>query len=64
LYDIAVLLEQATDPDPTCVAAVHRLLSDGCESPLLNPDVHISGLRATVYYLRCGLDPSHHHCGL
>ena len=31
-----------------------RLLTDGCESPLYNPDVHISELLATLHYLRGG----------
>jgi hypothetical protein len=33
------------------VLDVQRLITDGCESPLYNRDVHISELRATLYYL-------------
>src|SRR5690349_5118137 len=38
LLEIAELLEQSPDPDPRCVTELHRLLTDGCESPLFNPD--------------------------
>lgn len=55
LLEIAALLEAAPDPDPRCVRTLHRLLTDGCESPLYNPDVHPSELRATLYYVRLGL---------
>ena len=56
LLEIAVMLEHSDDPDPGCVAAVHDLMSDGCESPLYNPDVHVSELRATLYFVRSRLD--------
>jgi hypothetical protein len=55
LLEIAAMLEWAGDPDPTCVAELHRLLRDGCESPLYNRDVHISELRAIVYYAKQAL---------
>jgi hypothetical protein len=55
LVKIAILLEHDPDPDPACVAAVRKLLTDGCESPLYNPDVHPSELLATVYYVRSRL---------
>jgi hypothetical protein len=55
LLEIAALLEAAPDPDPGCVRSLHRLLTDGCESPLYNPEVHPSELRATLYYVRSGL---------
>lgn len=55
LLEIAGLLEHAVDPDPRCVAELHRLLSDGCESPLCNADVHVSELQATLYCIRSGL---------
>jgi hypothetical protein len=55
LLEIAAVLEHAPDPNPTCVAELHRLLANGCNSPLYNPDIHISELRATVHYLRAGL---------
>jgi hypothetical protein len=55
LLDIAWLLERATDPDPRYVAELHNLLRDGCESPLYNPEVHDSELRATLHYIRSAL---------
>lgn len=58
LLEIAALLESATDPDPACIRALHRLLTDGCESPLYNPAVHPSELSATLYYLRARLNVS------
>jgi hypothetical protein len=55
LLEIAAWLEWADDPDPACVAELRWLLRDGCESPLYNRDVHISELRATVYYAKQAL---------
>jgi hypothetical protein len=55
LLELADLLERADDPDPAPVAEVRALLTDGCRSPLYNRDVHVSELRATLYYLRAGL---------
>lgn len=55
LLEIATVLQHETQPDPGCVKELHRLLTDGCESPLYNPDVHSSELRATVFYLRSRL---------
>lgn len=52
LIEIAWLLECSTDPDPRPMAELHKLLQDGCESPLYNPDVHISELRAAIYHVR------------
>jgi hypothetical protein len=60
LLDIAWLLERGTDPDPRSVAELHKLLSDGCESPLYNRDVHESELRATLHYIRSALATSDH----
>jgi hypothetical protein len=56
LLELAVMLERADDPDPARVAALHDLLANGCDSPLYNPEVHVSELRATLYYVRSGLD--------
>ena len=55
LLEIAALLECAIEPDPGCVSALRRLLTDGCESPLYNVDVHPSEPRATLYHLRSRL---------
>jgi hypothetical protein len=52
LLEVALIVEHRDDLDPSRMAALHRLLTDGCESPLYNRDVHISELRATLYYLR------------
>jgi hypothetical protein len=61
LLAIASLLEHSTDPDPRPVAELHKLLRDGCESPLYNPDIHESELRATLHYLRSALATSEHN---
>ena len=55
LLEVANLLETTDAPDPACVADLNRLLSDGCQSPLYNPDVHVSELTATLYYARSAL---------
>jgi hypothetical protein len=55
LLEIAALLERTSRPDPDCVGALHRLLTDGCESPLYNRDVHPSELRATLHHVRSRL---------
>lgn len=55
LLEIAELLERTADPDPRGVAELHRLLTDGCESPLFNRDVHPSELLASVYYVHSRL---------
>jgi hypothetical protein len=54
LLEIALMLEHADDLDASWVFAVHKLLTDGCDSPLFNRDIHISELRATLFYLRRG----------
>jgi hypothetical protein len=54
LLNLALMLEHADTLDASWVLAVHNLLTDGCESPLYNRDVHISELWATLYYLRGG----------
>ena len=55
LLEIADLLERTHDPDPACVASLHELLRNGCDSPLYNAEVHESELRATLYYARRAL---------
>ncbi|HJS95545.1 MAG TPA: hypothetical protein VJ741_14880 [Solirubrobacteraceae bacterium] len=52
LLELALILEHADDRDASWVLAIHKLLTDGCLSPLYNPDIHMSELRATLYYLR------------
>lgn len=48
LLEIAAALERTHDPDPACVATLHELLSNGCDSPLYNPAIHVSELHATI----------------
>ena len=55
LLEIAATLEHNHNPNPTTITELHQLLANGCDSPLYNPDIHISELRATVHYLRAGL---------
>jgi hypothetical protein len=55
LLEIAVLIEHTHDPSPARVAALRNLLANGCDSPLYNPDIHISELYATLDYIRSGL---------
>ena len=55
LLEIATTLERSVDPDPGCIATLHRLLADGCDSPLYNPDIHVSELRATLHHVRVRL---------
>jgi hypothetical protein len=52
LLEIAAILERGRSPDPTRVAAVRDLLANGCDSPLYNPDIHISELHATLDYIQ------------
>jgi hypothetical protein len=61
LLEIAALLECGPDPDPACVVALHGLLASGCDSPLYNADVHISELRATLYYVQAELASAAEH---
>ena len=55
LLEIAATLERADDPDPACLAQLHELLANGCNSPLYNSAIHVSELRATLYGVRAGL---------
>jgi hypothetical protein len=47
LLEIAALL-RTTEADPECIAELHRLLTSGCDSPLLNPAVPAQELRQTL----------------
>jgi hypothetical protein len=55
LLELAAILERAHDPDPASVTELHELLANGCDSPLYNPDIHVSELHATLHYARAGL---------
>ena len=39
LLEVAATLERLPDPEPDTLEAVRSLLTDGCTSPLCNPDV-------------------------
>jgi hypothetical protein len=52
---IAAMLEHAPGIDPQCIAEIRDLLFNGCDSPLYNLEIHISELRATVYYIHSRL---------
>jgi len=55
LLEIAALLERASTPNPACVATLHKLLTNGCASPLYNVNIDVSELRATLDRVRAGL---------
>jgi hypothetical protein len=55
LLEIAAMLERAPDPDPACIAALHTLLTSGCDSPLYNVGIDPSELRSTLDHVRAGL---------
>jgi hypothetical protein len=57
LLELAAILERAHDPDPACLAALHELLANGCDSPLYNADIHVSELHGTLHHLRTELGP-------
>jgi hypothetical protein len=52
LLRLAALLDITDDPDPAAVDALRALLTDGCQSPLYNPAVHVSELYATLIDVR------------
>ena len=56
LLEFADRLEGTDDPDPGSIRALQNLLSNGCDSPLYNADLHVSELRAALYYIRIGLE--------
>lgn len=48
LLELAALLDISDEPDPAAIDALRGLLTDGRESPLYNPAVHVSELHATL----------------
>jgi hypothetical protein len=56
LIEIAAILDCLDDPDAAAIAMLRGLLADGCGSPLYNPDIHVSELRATLYHARARLE--------
>jgi hypothetical protein len=55
LLEIAAILERTQTPNPACLATLNELLSNGCDSPLYNPCIPVSELRATLDEIRSGL---------
>jgi hypothetical protein len=56
LLSVAATLERVRDPEPETLAAVHRLLTDGCTSPLYNADVPPEQLAAELDRIQGALD--------
>ena len=56
LLEIAAALERAQNAPPTSVETLRALLANGCDSPLYNPDIHVSELHATLHHVRAGFD--------
>ncbi len=54
MLDLARELEHAPAPDPTSVALIRELLTNGC-SPLYNPNLSTDELRATLTDARAGM---------
>jgi hypothetical protein len=52
LLGLAALLDITDEPDPAAIDALVGLLTDGCESPLYNPSVHVSELYGTLLDVR------------
>jgi hypothetical protein len=48
LLGLAALLDITDDPDPAAIDSLLTLLTDGVESPLYNPRIHVSQLHATL----------------
>ncbi len=52
---MAAQLERTHDLDPQCLIALHKLLANGCDSPLYNPKTPFSEIQNTLDYVRSGL---------
>jgi hypothetical protein len=48
LLGLAALLDITDDPDPAAIDSLLTLLTDGVESPLYNPRIHVAELHATL----------------
>ncbi len=59
LLEIAAVLEHLDEADRASTGLLHKLLSDGCDSPLYNADLHVSELQAALYYVKKGLTGRH-----
>jgi hypothetical protein len=56
LLQIADGLEQATDPEPSCIALLHELLTNAC-SPLYNRNLPAADLHSRLARARAGIAP-------
>ena len=52
LLELAALLDITDDADPAAIDALLGLLTDGRESPLYNPEIHVSELYGTLLDVR------------
>jgi hypothetical protein len=52
LLELAALLDITDDPDPAAIDALAGLLTDGRESPLYNPSIHVAELYGTLLDVR------------
>jgi hypothetical protein len=59
LLEIAAALEHGHDPDPTCIALVHELLTDA-RSPLYNDNIPAADLHTTLKRASAGLAAQSH----
>jgi hypothetical protein len=55
LLELAAELERTHEPDPACMAELHDLLANGCDSPLFNAKIAVEELHATIRRVRAGL---------
>jgi hypothetical protein len=55
LLEIAAMLERTHTPNPACVATLHEVLANGCDSPLYNAEMDISELHRMLNRVRSGL---------
>lgn len=57
LLELAATLERVTHPRPETLQTLRWLLTDGCTSPLYNPDVPAAQLPAALDRIQAELDP-------
>ena len=60
LLELAAMLERTHHPDPACMAALHALLANGCDSPLYNANIPVDELHTTIERVRAGLTSQPH----
>jgi hypothetical protein len=60
LLELAAMLDRTHEPDATCMAALHDLLANGCDSPLYNKDIPVSELHTTIERVHAGLAAQRH----